>query len=225
MPQNLPPPIHIPPELITKYNSSQDENKRHNYQIIVVSWVTFFAVAGYAGIAYFQWRDANKNFAIDQRAWVTIKDFSLQQEPTIDQSTVNVSYSLIDSGKTPAINCVTQRIPLLWSEEPGIAHLRGQWSPDRAESTPERPIFILMPNLSSPAPDKTVPWGLAPSDVTLYRLLAFKLYVYVEVWYDDVFGKHHWMTACQEHVFGTKDNLTNFTPCQHGAWIDGQPIQ
>jgi hypothetical protein len=86
-----------------------------------------------------------------------------------------------------------------------------------------RPVFILSPNLSSSAPDKVESWDKTELGVMAEYVSGIrKLYIFVEVWYDDVFDQSHWMTVCEKHEVGT--GLDKFAPCEHGAGTDGAKV-
>src|SRR5207253_7074434 len=66
-----------------------------------------FAI-GYAFVTYFQWRDANRNFRIDQRPWIKVElipSESTGQQVTITTtvgSFLTIPVRIKNIGKTPA---------------------------------------------------------------------------------------------------------------------------
>jgi len=56
----------------TDKKTHEDRNYRVQNSIRWATWCAVIAASIYAGITYFQWRDAHKNFVINQRAWLGI---------------------------------------------------------------------------------------------------------------------------------------------------------
>jgi hypothetical protein len=159
---------------------------------------------------------------IDQRAWVTMGRFELTEEPIVGGKSIKVRFSIISNGKTPAVKCTTERMPLMGA--PGgipqyYANHRDIW-PDGPKTT-GRPVFVVLPIAEQ---DETEPWTtdprstLTPKVIREYTEKTTVLYVIAKIWYDDVFGDHHWTTTCRWHEFKTPP--TEFWPCVGGAEMD-----
>jgi hypothetical protein len=156
-------------------------------------------------------KNANK---IDQRAWVSITKFVLKKKPSATDTDIEVGFSLINTGKTPAINCTFQRQPGFVLDPPN--KFPCSWN---VRAT-EQPVFVLMPGTEQ---EKTPPWSSDAPNVLLYYHGAKDLYIQVKVWYDDVFGEHHWATTCRWHKQWQADD--DFSFCPSGTEIDNAEQQ
>jgi hypothetical protein len=180
-------------------------------------WWKFFEGVGilfgilYAIVTICMWRDAHNNFIVDQRAWVSITSFRLEKEPTEDATDITIKFSLVDSGKTPAVNCIFERQPSL------LTAPRNEFPKTWALRPKDQPVFVLMPGAEQ---GKTYPWKPDASHIPLYKAKRYMLYVQVKVWYDDVFGGHHWATTCRSHEFESGKALDDFGFCPTGTEID-----
>lgn len=120
---------------------------------------------------------------LDERAWVfvDIKDNGLIKQDT------NVVFQAIikNTGKTPA------------KITGDVSHL--------AVSTNEIPKYdaivsgisaMLIPNSEHKLPSPTFPGFILEQNMTIY--------IYGTVWYDDIFGEHHWIQFCYSLTEGGK---------------------
>ena len=168
-------------------------------------------------------------FHLDQRAWVTLGKFKLVEEPVAGRP-VKIGFSIINSGKTPAIKCTTERMPLMGA----VAARRGvpEYYANSKEIWPDgsktigRPVFMVLPIAEQ---DETEPWTteprstLTPKVIREYKEKTRVLYVIAKIWYDDVFGDHHWTTTCRWHEYET--DKAEFWPCVGGADMDNPYLQ
>jgi hypothetical protein len=80
------------------------------------------ATVGYAVITWHQWRDLRHNFQVDQRPWIDITDFRPMDKwywnATAGTFIVNMSFTLRNTGKTPAID-----VAILQDFFPDMAHV------------------------------------------------------------------------------------------------------
>jgi hypothetical protein len=146
------------------------------------------------GLNYQQWRDAHEQLSemrrttiLDQRAWVV--DSGLTANIVGDSIIFDFNYK--NTGRTPAMhshplivsNPDTNKIPKFDNEADSKAS-RLNLAPDRTQSI----------SLKLPA-------GAIKS--------VGCVYLYGTVWYDDIFGKHHWIQFCYD--VRCESNPTNFT--------------
>jgi hypothetical protein len=152
----------------------------------------FFAIA-YAIITYFQWRDAGHDFKIDQRAWVAPSQIC-QESPGVTPPSGSdcmerkpqdrsITYKVLfrNYGKTFATN-IRSYIAFGRSLE------RRSASPSAKDLPPRG---ILAPNGLF---NMSVPRPVATSELAKYG--DETIYVTGKVWYDDIFGKQHWIEFC-----------------------------
>ncbi len=165
----------------------------------VTAWL---AAIGYALVTYFQWRDIRNNFIVDQRAWVSARQFLLTSE--LDEtSAFRARVFIQNTGKTPAIDFMVQNAMALSDHVPPCF----QWkqtstAPNRGILPPNLTDYLIQANLRTP-PSQDV--------VKRYREHKMDLYFYGMARYKDVFGKDHWTQFCGFHTFG--DQLTDFGLC------------
>lgn len=152
---------------------------------------------------------------IDQRAWLTMSKFALEEDPSDSETTpIKVDFLMINTGKTPAIKCVVEKIPRLWRAPP----TDDPWP--NGPVTQKNPVFVLMPVAER---NYTEPWPLPAENISLYTKQGYRLYVQVKIWYDDVFGGHHWATTCRWHE--AKMARDDFRFCPTGTEIDNPEQQ
>ena len=136
-----------------------------------------------------------KAFQLDQRPWVTVQGFSLSSELE-SKTAITVSYSLHNTGKTPALDERSQSRMLLWGEpEPPFTEF-----PELAREA------VASISIISPGPPAniahTVPWIFDDVSVATYRDKKSKLYIHIRIGYRDQVGKSHWTTVCAYRLFG-----------------------
>lgn len=76
---------------------------------VLLDWLTFFAAISavgaaiwYACITHDMWKDANRNFIADQRAWVGLDDPVIAKSIDYSQKQIELSTKISNFSKTPA---------------------------------------------------------------------------------------------------------------------------
>jgi hypothetical protein len=124
-----------------------------------------------------QLREMQANRVLDERAWLSESDIKPVWADKDNSAILNVLYK--NTGRTPALNvqCLTG-----WTKKP--------------ETIPKKDTVPDPPTTAAMIP----PGGEFNSQTPLLPVLAGKktaqvetpLYAFGTVWYDDVFGGHHW---------------------------------
>lgn len=140
---------------------------------------------------------------LDERAWVTAFDF----EPVNDDPNHYFRVTYKNTGKTPAINCdgtiVSQfdlkKIPKKDTRPP---------APENAQ--------LLAPDGSATITSLNIPFD----QVNAIRNGWAAPYWYGTIWYDDIFGNHHWSQFCVRY-----DGKQTFAAPIHNSCDDAQTNQ
>jgi hypothetical protein len=152
-----------------------------------------------------------ESFHNDQRAWVAILEFNAPKGPSPDEDFV-VTYTLFNSGKTPAINVTAKARIAFANTEPS--------APDWA-NMPIGNRGIVFPNTANRGISAKFEGRIITQPVVIgYASHAVNLYLRVRVEYDDTFGSNHWTEMCTIHSFG--DPAEKFSVCASGSGIDGE---
>jgi hypothetical protein len=177
------------------YRESQRAQDGHHNKTFWVSVVGVMVVAAYTTFTALQWFDLRDNFKVEQRAWVV--PFDLSAEPFTGDPIKTIFKVLFkNTGRTPALKTHAwiaatpdlQSIPVTNPEELSGAD-----------------AMILGPNgIGNTSTQKPYP----PEAIQLIKK-GVRLYIYGTIWYQDVFGKHHWTQFC--YYPGT--DLKGFGPC------------
>jgi hypothetical protein len=158
----------------------------------------FGVLVGLAGIAYAiinyeQWRDADRNFRTDQRAWIEIDKSQHISIPLPSLLYVGLPADMVNRGKTPAmrITAKSNAQVLSISDEPFLTYD----SPSAVVTT----IPILFQGSSMPF---TVGTLVQMSADQRNGLENQRLYIvaWSSVTWLDVFGQHHWLQSCQWYL-------------------------
>jgi hypothetical protein len=81
---------------------------------------------GYAIVTYFQWRDLQHNFRVDERAWIRISP-QTPESPFEDLNTVSSSVQIVNEGKLPArMVYVSSIVEIVKSEQGSSLNLYGR---------------------------------------------------------------------------------------------------
>jgi hypothetical protein len=187
----------------------------------VLKWLTFIATGGafiaatvYACIAEHQRKDAEHYSKISHRAWMApttgeMRDFEVGKDSY-------VLVSIYNNGPTPAIDTIIIGDVLVWR---------------KGESVPIRQLFQVKPtewngNLIRASGGYRMPFflrdakpnPLAITKASLEELKAGKLFikVYGEVFYDDIFSHHHWVSFCTDYA----EETGSFMDCTEGTQMD-----
>lgn len=239
----LPAEGQIPPIVIKEYESWKNENKRREWWKIGIEAATLVAVVTYAFIAAIQAMQmrkateasqksatsatraidlAERQFRLDQRAWLTIQKITLLREPgATDNLTVLVS--LINTGKTPAtfttkdytvISTGNDEPPLpKWEDIANAGNPRIIVPGDISVSIEAgRGMFDPMVFRSD-----VFRTGRNP-DIARYRAGGGRLYVYFRIDYTDFFGTNHYTEVCGYRSFGEPPDT--FHSCSQGNGFD-----
>jgi hypothetical protein len=131
-----------------------------------------------------QLRQMQKDSILDERAWVV--PFEVIANPSQDNSGSMYFYvNYKNTGKTPAINaqCILgesadlNKIKISKIERPNPPANSAMIAPDAANhsTTEEAPI---------------------PKDIVQSIKSGMPFYIFGTIWYDDIFGRHHWTQFC-----------------------------
>jgi hypothetical protein len=169
-----------------------------------------FAIA-YAFITYCQWRDANRNFRLDERAWVAPIHACFEPAITTSLNTdgcgkensedTRMQFKVIykNSGKTFALNS---------DSSINITTDQNQIQMP-SEGTKFRGLFI-----------QEAIGSVAYGPITVDEINNFgyrAVYIYGKIWYDDIFKGRHWTEFCFIHR-GPKGNT--FVTCPQNNTCD-----
>jgi hypothetical protein len=149
---------------------------------------------GYALVTYYQWRDLDRHFRIDERAWIHIK-IKEPAETLADFSKIGVTANLVNIGKTPAkhikITANAEVIDRLVS--PSFDYENG--------SAVHTTLAILFPN--DPSEDIFIGANFVISAPQRQDLGSGKKYlvIYSIATWDDIFGNPHWAHFCVRRAF------------------------
>ncbi|HEY4362771.1 MAG TPA: hypothetical protein VGN17_17510 [Bryobacteraceae bacterium] len=219
--------VELPPDFIRSQESGQNKNyrlqkreaaiARLNYRvnrcIKRAAWFTFGCAFIYAGITAGQWYELRRSFTIDQRAWMSVDQFAVVNEPEADHS-FSVGVLLQNTGKTPALKEVCQAYPLLWRSQPPNGPPMTPFN-DNSPATGSENAFA--PGAKNIECD-TTPWTPDAALVTDYREHRAALYIHVNIKYRDIFSIEHWTKACAFHSYGMP--LHEFGYCSYGNDMD-----
>jgi hypothetical protein len=156
-----------------------------------------------------EFKVAQTNSVLEQRAWVGVIGFDAEFTPN-SSSPEQVKFGEIikNSGKTPAINVV-----------PIVGGYRNKKDIPATDAFPN-PINsadFLMPDNTSIIPSTLPPNQVNASDVEAGK----SYYIAGTIWYDDIFGNHHWSQFCYSV---TPDLKTRPMPFHHSC-DDVKPSQ
>lgn len=145
----------------------------------------------------------------DQRAWVFANGFRLSEEPTSNHP-ITVTISIINSGKTPALDVLPMSHPSDRSDEPPEVN---DWT-TVAKGTRKR--GLLPPGITG------LTFTTAPLTLTNglgeYDAGTNSIYVQAKIIYLDTFKKSHWTTVCVLHRHGRP--MGEFDFCERGNDMD-----
>jgi hypothetical protein len=197
-------PVWLDP-VISEYKQAETDKKTNEDRHYSVqnslrwaTWLAFGAATVYAGISYTQWRDAKRNFRVDQRAWIGVQfpptPFNVQPGGTVE-----VPFVVVNSGKTPAKSVSGQFVTFTFSkEEPVAFNFDHGW---------DLTYPVLFPNQPIPSKSILISFGTPKSDPAQIQIITPPIqaaltqegaYLATYGWlsYMDVFGKWHWIHAC-----------------------------
>jgi len=167
----------------------------------------FFEVAAFIAIILTFW-EMRETRIYDERAWVSF----IQFKPTVDESNgTSVDWfftaNLKNTGKTPAIRV---QAVCKWTQDSNQIKIY--------DSIPYPPINsgLMAPDtIANSSTDKI------PMSVINAANNSIPFYCYGTVWYDDIFGNHHWSQFCQK-FYGTPANWSSSVPAFHNSCDDAE---
>jgi hypothetical protein len=181
-----------------------------------IEFVAFLFAIGYACVTYCQWRDANRNFTIEQRAFVYLKEILIVGDGSLPSTQVpdkpaRVVIDVENSGATFARDVTA---------EAGMCAVGGKLPSDFSFPTPIRSDPLLI----APRGPGQISFDVNSNVLNKAELGNWVLYVWGTITYRDIFGAKHltafsqaykgWVatkdgTAIEKHIFGSADYRHN----------------
>jgi hypothetical protein len=146
---------------------------------------------------------------LDQRAWLVPSGFKLSEEPTLGIG-VTVTVSIINTGKTPALELINQSKLFFLNIDPPQTNFDLPVNP--------RSRAIVAPGASGVEFQSDSMTLKTLSQMGFYTNLSYKIYLEALIRYKDTFNQDHWTTVCAYHVSGAP--LSTFQYCEHGNEVD-----
>ncbi len=132
---------------------------------------------------------------LDQRAWIGLEFMdAIPNFPEVGK-TFAAKGTLVNSGKTPALNLLVYSIiePVLRESCPNFAYTGIEKF--NSGTLPPRGKGFIGP-LLIPKAGTTDPAIITQEQLDLLKQGRFNFFIHGRVEYDDIFGNHHWMTFC-----------------------------
>jgi hypothetical protein len=220
----------VPPEIVTAVNLPESieihqretdarEERHYRGRTLLVAWATFIAIAVYAVLVYFQYREminatgssqqavgeARRNrlqaekylnatieqFRLDQRAWVAVVQTS--GKPEINKP-FDIAVLVRNTGKTFAkdFKMVLVVEPVKKGQQPEFA--KNQASFSRVTKS----VSILTPSADYTATSSPIKNGNILADTAFKEIVNgdIVVFAYGRLTYKDVFGCSHWTDFC-----------------------------
>lgn len=151
---------------------------------------------------------------LDQRAWVSADHFELMAEPE-EGKDVMATVTMVNTGKTPAIDVHEYTDIYIWEGEPPENSLVERGQP--------KSLAIIPPG-STKISFKT-PLGLKLNSTQLAKYADHSLSLYVKsiIRYKDVFAQPHRTNICVFHEQGKPLDFWSY--CEHGNDADGPDMK
>jgi hypothetical protein len=197
------------PEANKQANSSQSQKSPWWRSWRLLEGVGIFAAVTVAGINVFQWKDSDRNFRIDERAWVHRAIDPHAQEVRVPVSAgmpLFVPVTFVNSGKTPAsqiegaavMSLMPAGVPPEFIYTAG--HVRtgvtiSEMYP--GETTNPIPVFFLKYGKDGPSAE-----ALTDAQVEYIKTGVLVISVHGRIEYRDAFNRPHWFTFCYEPDLG-----------------------
>lgn len=157
----------------------------------------------------------------DERAWVAVRQAAIR-----GNIFPNIAFEIMfkNTGKTPAIN-----LSVFMSQSTSTNSIPKTDKPAYPANVLENSQF---PGLLAPDAEQTISVGSlflgmgTPDEQSISRGTK-PYYVYGTIWYDDIFGKHHWSQFCYAiRVTPDADSAAEFLPINiHNTCDDAQTNQ
>jgi hypothetical protein len=197
------------------YSTTQQANETQaGKQLLVQRLLCLFTFLGfvvasiYACITYRQWKDLRRNFAIEQRPWIGIKDGIVNRN---ENGTVEWDAKIINTGKLPAFKVKTyQGLQFLYSDQAADLGIRGNSSSTTGVIYPGNDGSILAPLFIS---DNSTELRILTVQEQ-NALNAGDAYVVSlgSAAFEDPLGLHHWVRWCIPYIF-SKQFSVNAQAC------------
>lgn len=159
----------------------------------LAEWLGVAAVIFYAVITFLMWRDAHRNFRIDEQAWIKVSADTLKRELIKEGVPLSADVTLTNTGKTFARNIHYQEDVVIL---PSAESVPFDYATGELFS-----VGILQPNQAEPYQDmranEALTKGQADDLLNGHAYIA----VYVRGQYDDIFGKTHWFGYCRWQAY------------------------
>ncbi len=153
---------------------------------------------------------------LDQRAWVTATRFVLSEEPIRGQL-VKVSFFIMNSGKTPAVEILDVGEVVI-SATPPVLHFPPAYATIGSDISGGSRA-VLPPGVTNLA-FNAYGGTFTPGMLAMYVQRSALLYVQARIYYRDIFGRSHWTDLCAHHRYGT--DLDMFGMCHDGNAVDAE---
>lgn len=163
--------------------------------------------------------EVRSNFSREQRPWVFVNNCVLSSEPG-ENVKVATKCSLVNSGKSPAINLLPQSLLLV--------RPAGDPEPPMGDLPPRGKIISRSILPSSAGTGIGIGYGTLTIDadpvvlnkplIDAYTNKQLMFYVHLKLSYSDPFGGYHWTTVCAFHKYGMA--LNEWMHCAEGNGID-----
>lgn len=199
----------FPPTITTDYSSGQKNKNGSNKIKLIFEWAAFLGGIGLLGLNYFQLREIRLTRIQDERAWV-LTTGELARKNSADHKLTTVSVFFKNTGKTPALNMhcyarCTAIESLIPPKDDCPPNLAGMCAPGQ------------------PSQVAAGPWESYHFDD------AFKgtpIFVYGTIWYDDIFGGHHWTQFGFKMIPSIDESIAYFIATEkHNTCDDAENAQ
>ena len=155
-------------------------------------------------------KQMQKSSEADERAWISIGkifNFFTADLPGVTPTDVSFRVSFKNTGKTPAINVV-----------PLVNHYTNINSIPKYDKFPNPVYSSSMMSAGSDVDSGMTTSVLPPIYGSLYEAIKSgnPYFIAGTVWYDDIFGRHHWTQFC----YGVSPDFTFTTPPIHNSCDD-----
>jgi hypothetical protein len=149
---------------------------------------------------------------LDQRPWLVVSKFELSEEPQPDKDFI-VTFWIVNSGKTPALNVNPDGRVSLWVGLPPPE--------DFAKLVGVRTKAMIPPGAAG-GTHFSWPFRISRAQVDAYTAGVAKIYAEALINYTDAFatGGRHWTKVCASHASGRP--LGEFSYCDQGNDVDRQ---
>ncbi|HTX35462.1 MAG TPA: hypothetical protein VME43_10580 [Bryobacteraceae bacterium] len=137
---------------------------------------------GYAVVTYCLWQDTRHNFALDQRAWVGVKQMTLDKDIG-NAGPLEIAVGLFNTGHTPALDVAITGSGLS-SDPKTVPSLLPQ----------ESPRIVVAPGSDRDVIYMNAPLTAAQADAI--KSGSFPIYVHILIEYSDIFRKRHRSEFC-----------------------------